>query len=362
MVAKILIGVAKVFTLIMAFPFERWAVGAGPRRHREIPRTTPNAPQADARRKPTCAAGRRVPRAGHCWRRQPRTHRESSARRIVRRLLCHDSRGAYSQATMASWSNGISRRWRPWGAPSGTRPGLPSSSTSSRRPNRSRPARAPRFGLHRTVARSHLEKLAQAGLVAIGTRRNPRGGRPAKVYSATNTRLDIQVPPRRYRRCPPCSRALPPTQRGLAALAEAVAPRLRAAGGDRHPGGQYSGDGRLTLGGDVGRLRATRAAPGPPSKDHTVAVELGNCRYPEVAREHPAVVCLCAQACCAGCWGPTGRPTARRLDRRRRRGLRARVRAAGLRQARTPARGPTPNAPAHRDRLLATGYQPGRAC
>ena len=52
--------------------------------------------------------------------------------------------------------------------------------------------------MHRTVARSHLEKLAKAGLLVMGTRRNPGGGRPAKVYSPSNARLDIQLPPRRY--------------------------------------------------------------------------------------------------------------------------------------------------------------------
>ena len=54
------------------------------------------------------------------------------------------------------------------------------------------------FGLHRTVARSHLEKLANAGLLVIGVRRNPRGGRPAKVYSPSSARVDVQLPPRRY--------------------------------------------------------------------------------------------------------------------------------------------------------------------
>lgn len=40
------------------------------------------------------------------------------------------------------------------------------------------------FGLHPNVARGHLDQLADAGLVVVGTRRNPRGGRPAKIYVA----------------------------------------------------------------------------------------------------------------------------------------------------------------------------------
>lgn len=40
------------------------------------------------------------------------------------------------------------------------------------------------FDLHPNVARTHLELLADAGLVVIGRRKHPGGGRPAKVYLA----------------------------------------------------------------------------------------------------------------------------------------------------------------------------------
>lgn len=40
------------------------------------------------------------------------------------------------------------------------------------------------FGLHPNVARSHLDTLAEAGLVVTGRRKQPGGGRPAKVYVA----------------------------------------------------------------------------------------------------------------------------------------------------------------------------------
>lgn len=40
------------------------------------------------------------------------------------------------------------------------------------------------FGVHTNVARDHLDLLADAGLVIIGTKKNPRGGRPAKTYVA----------------------------------------------------------------------------------------------------------------------------------------------------------------------------------
>lgn len=40
------------------------------------------------------------------------------------------------------------------------------------------------FDLHPNVARTHLELLADAGLVDVGRRKHPGGGRPAKVYTA----------------------------------------------------------------------------------------------------------------------------------------------------------------------------------
>ena len=43
---------------------------------------------------------------------------------------------------------------------------------------------ADKFGLHPNVARTHLETLADAGLVVVSSRKHPGGGRPAKVYLA----------------------------------------------------------------------------------------------------------------------------------------------------------------------------------
>lgn len=43
---------------------------------------------------------------------------------------------------------------------------------------------AEEFDLHPNVARTHLETLADAGLVGVGLRKHPGGGRPAKLYQA----------------------------------------------------------------------------------------------------------------------------------------------------------------------------------
>jgi predicted ArsR family transcriptional regulator len=149
------------------------------------------------------------------------------------------------------------------------------------------------FGLHRTVARSHLEKLAEAGLVIVGTRRNPRGGRPAKVYSPAPTRLDIQVPPRRYRSLSTMLVRLAAKLNGSSAmLAEEVGCECGRQAATGLPGGQFSRDGRLNLGSIVAYLRETGCSPQATVRDdHTLVVEVSNCLYLEVAREHPAVVC-----------------------------------------------------------------------
>jgi DNA-binding transcriptional ArsR family regulator/TusA-related sulfurtransferase len=55
-----------------------------------------------------------------------------------------------------------------------------------RRAGRARSARemGERVGIHANVARTHLDVLVEAGLVLPGSRHNPLGGRPAKVYAA----------------------------------------------------------------------------------------------------------------------------------------------------------------------------------
>ena len=57
---------------------------------------------------------------------------------------------------------------------------------------------ARRFGLHPNVARMHLGKLEQAGLLATGLRKTEGGGRPARLYSLSGELSSFDVPPRRY--------------------------------------------------------------------------------------------------------------------------------------------------------------------
>lgn len=75
---------------------------------------------------------------------------------------------------------------------------------------------AGQFDLHPNVARTHLELLADAGLVTVGRRKHPGGGRPAKVYRA----LDDGEPGGAHHDVPVGRGAAELIVRLLAALAE----------------------------------------------------------------------------------------------------------------------------------------------
>ena len=67
----------------------------------------------------------------------------------------------------------------------------------------SRDAAAERFGVSRSVAAFHLDKLAQLGLLEVEYRRPPgrRGpgaGRPAKFYRPAAREIAFSIPPREY--------------------------------------------------------------------------------------------------------------------------------------------------------------------
>jgi predicted ArsR family transcriptional regulator len=59
---------------------------------------------------------------------------------------------------------------------------------------------AEKLGLHRTVARAHLEKLCVLGLVSARSHPRREGGRPVRSYAVVDTRLEVTLPPRHYER------------------------------------------------------------------------------------------------------------------------------------------------------------------
>jgi predicted ArsR family transcriptional regulator len=75
--------------------------------------------------------------------------------------------------------------------------------------SRSRPVSADdvsaRFHVHRSVARSRLDRLAEAGLLTVGFERRtgrsgPGAGRPAKIYSVPPETASLEFPDRHYDR------------------------------------------------------------------------------------------------------------------------------------------------------------------
>jgi predicted ArsR family transcriptional regulator len=54
------------------------------------------------------------------------------------------------------------------------------------------------FSLHPNVARMHLQKLVDVGLVVSDTRRSKGGGRPARIYMLSTRVANLQFPPRDY--------------------------------------------------------------------------------------------------------------------------------------------------------------------
>jgi predicted ArsR family transcriptional regulator len=159
------------------------------------------------------------------------------------------------------------------------------------------------FGLHRTVARSHLEKLKELGLVECGTRRRAGGGRPAKTYALTGERLEIMLPPRRYERL----------ARLLLRLVESSLEPAAAAAAATSLGHAYGADTALGLAGAdatapvglspqavIGWMDA--AGYGVSLDEGTpgvVAVTVSNCIYRELAEEYPDLVCRfdCGMVC-----------------------------------------------------------------
>ena len=163
------------------------------------------------------------------------------------------------------------------------------------------------FGLHRTVARAHLEKLGELGLVSTSTRRRPGGGRPAKIYAVTDARLEVMLPPRRYERL---ARLL------LKLVHESMAPDTATATAAAlgHAYGQqvaeeFAGDGaqapvRLSTRAvmdwlDISGYRASLSSSG----NGETVIEVKNCVYRELSQEFPEVVCAFDRSMLCGMLG-----------------------------------------------------------
>jgi len=138
-------------------------------------------------------------------------------------------------------------------------------------------------GITRTLAAYHLDKLAEAGLLATTYQRpagraGPGAGRPAKLYRQAGQELAVSVPPRAY---------------------ELLA-RLLAEAAESDTTGKVSSTlneaayevGRQ-LGTQAGRdlVTALRSGGYQPHASPDGGVELRNCPFHRLAQEHQELVC-----------------------------------------------------------------------
>jgi predicted ArsR family transcriptional regulator len=133
----------------------------------------------------------------------------------------------------------------------------------------------------RTLAAYHLDKLADAGLLATHYQRpagrgGPGAGRPAKLYTRATREMSVSVPPRDYR-----------------LLAELLVqsleqdPNVRSVVNDAaFAAGQRAGD---AFPRNV--VEALRSCGYLPHRYDGGPIELRNCPFHAVARDHTEVVC-----------------------------------------------------------------------
>jgi predicted ArsR family transcriptional regulator len=156
---------------------------------------------------------------------------------------------------------------------------------------------AEQFSLHPNVARMHLQKLVDVGLVRSGTRKSSKGGRPARVYHINERAANLHFPPRDYQ-----------------ALATATLQALMAVVGDDAGALDKAGielgheEGRRALKRDsldpetadmeaiVGSLRVACAELGlfpqiDVLQDGSVRLDVRNCVFRELSSRYPEQVC-----------------------------------------------------------------------
>jgi predicted ArsR family transcriptional regulator len=148
-----------------------------------------------------------------------------------------------------------------------------------------RDAAAEAVGVSRSLAAFHLDKLVEAGLLAVSFRRlsgrtGPGAGRPAKMYRRAEGEHVVSVPPRSY---DAVSRLLADVvdKAGLDRELQAAA---RTAGATE--GAARDGDGD----GDGDPVSTMRARGYQPFWDGTT-LRLNNCPFDALAEEFPGLVC-----------------------------------------------------------------------
>jgi predicted ArsR family transcriptional regulator len=140
------------------------------------------------------------------------------------------------------------------------------------------------------VARFHLDKLVEAGLLAVEHRRltgrtGPGAGRPAKVYRRADDEVAVSLPDREYDLVGHVLAAAVERSLGGCPLADALAEEARAAG--HRDGTAYDGPG----GDELERTAGALADRGFEPQQVAEGLTLRNCPFDALARTHTALVC-----------------------------------------------------------------------
>jgi predicted ArsR family transcriptional regulator len=166
-------------------------------------------------------------------------------------------------------------------------------------------------GVSRSTAAYHLEKLADAGLLAVRherrtSRRGPGAGRPAKLYLRPAAAVTVSVPQREYALMAGLladaveSDTTGTARRALHDAARAAGVRLARAArasspppATQPPAADQSPSPGAAAGGtpDSAGVAATLAAAGYEPRTDATTVYLRNCPFERLAADHQDLVC-----------------------------------------------------------------------
>ena len=149
------------------------------------------------------------------------------------------------------------------------------------------------FGVHRTVARAHLERLVQFGLLDSDFRHRSEGGRPPKVYSRSRQRLSLELPARQYE---VLSELLLGTLEQFGPAADLLVETVGLAYG-RSLSEAVTGEGVEAR---LEPLRRLGSMMEVTEGDDGVHVNVATCLFRELSQRNPSLVCALDRAIIAG--------------------------------------------------------------
>lgn len=157
------------------------------------------------------------------------------------------------------------------------------------------------FGIHRTVARAHLEKLVDSGLLSAEFRHRPEGGRPPKVYRRSERRVELQMPARQYELL---ARLLVSVLERFGEAAELVAKDVGFEFGRLWAGVDRAGSVQDCL----APLAEAGAEISTTEHDGELRITRRNCLFREVVARQPRLICILDRAITDGLLSHADRP------------------------------------------------------